>query len=401
MHEPTPIEPRKVAVFTGNRSDYGLLFPLIKAIEADLRLTCHLLVSGGHLQDNFGRTLQEIESDGFDIYAEVRIETDDDSPFGTAQAIGTGILSVGRILAELKPDFLLIYGDRYETFAAAIAGSQLSIPVAHVEGGDYTEGGALDDSVRHAITKLSHLHFATNTQAVQRLTGLGEEPWRINNVGLPVLDLVSAGVYASPEEVAKRLDLDLSLPIVLFCQHSVATEFDQAGKQTVPSLTALETLAGQHYQVIITHPNSDAGGRRILKELHDLEQRQIPGITFRPSLGRYLFHGVLNVIGQVGRGACVGNSSGGIKETPAFGCPSVNIGSRQRGRLRGTNVIDVPYEADATVAAIQRCVEDQEWRSHCRHCVNPYGRGDSGARVAEILAATAVEISLLQKKMTY
>src|ERR1700690_2745044 len=174
---------RKIAIFTGNRAEYGLQYPILRAIASDSRLEYFLLAGGAHLQQDFGRTMAEIESDGFHVFREVEIRMEQDTLFSTAQAIGTGIISLSKILDELRPDFLVVYADRYEGFSAMITGTQMNIPTAHIEGGDYTEGGALDDSVRHAMTKLAHLHFATNEQAVERIRRLGEEPWRIFNVG--------------------------------------------------------------------------------------------------------------------------------------------------------------------------------------------------------------------------
>ena len=219
---------RVIAVFTGNRAEYGLQFPILRAVDRHPDLKYRLLVSGAHLDANFGHTLDEIRNDGFHIDAEVRIEMDATSLFSTAQAIGSGVLAISQALADIKPDLMVVYADRFEGLAAVIAASQMNIPTAHVEGGDLTEGGALDDSVRHAMTKLSHLHFTTNEQATNRILGMGEEAWRVHTVGFPAIDLISEGRFAQRHEVEERLGLDLSRPVVLFTQHSVTTEFDQA-----------------------------------------------------------------------------------------------------------------------------------------------------------------------------
>ncbi len=392
---------RKIAVFTGNRAEYGLQFPILKAIAADSRLEYFLLVGGAHLERDFGSTLAEIRSDGFNIYREVGIEMKHDSLFATSQAIGTGILSVSRILEQLRPDFLVAYADRFESFAAVTAATQMNIPTAHIEGGDYTDGGALDDSIRHAMTKLSHLHFATNDQAASRLIGLGEERWRVFTVGMPALDLVSDGAFPTCDEIAEELEIDLNRPVILFCQHSVTTEFDNAEKQILPSLKAIEELAREGFQVIATYPNNDAGGRCILRHLQAFNRQMIPDFRLVASLGRYRFHGLLNLIGRNGCGAFLGNSSAGIKETPVFGCPVVNIGTRQRGRLRGENVVDVPYSTSRIVEAVRRCSHDGEFRAICRRGMNPYGAGNAGRQISETLATIPIDSRLLQKKMTY
>lgn len=392
---------RKIAVFTGNRAEYGLQYPILRAIAADPRLEYSLLVGGAHLQQDFGATISEIERDGFKVHDIVDIDMGGDDLVSTAKAIGTGILSVSQILADVKPDMLVVYADRFESLAALLAGTQMRVPTAHIEGGDYTDGGALDDSVRHAMTKLAHLHFTTNPEAAERIRRMGEEPWRVHDVGFPAIDLIAAGLYAAPEEVSKRFDLDLSRPIVLFSQHSVTTEFDLAEDQIEPSLAAIEELSRAGYQSVLTYPNNDAGGRRIIARLDAMGARKLAGVQVHKSLGRHYFHGILNVIGRLGRGAFVGNSSAGIKETPAFGCGFVNIGSRQRGRLRAENVIDVSYDASQIVFAVRRFTEDDALRVSVQSCLNPYGAGRSGPRIAEVLATVELSPALIQKKMTY
>jgi UDP-hydrolysing UDP-N-acetyl-D-glucosamine 2-epimerase len=388
---------RTIAIFTGNRAEYGLQFPIIKAISQDARFEYLLLVSGAHLKEDFGRTLREIEADGFRIDAQVEIDMPEDTLYATAQAIGSGVLSVSKILDQIRPDFFVVYADRFESFSAMIAGTQMGIPTAHIEGGDYTEGGALDDTVRHAMSKLAHLHFTTNEQAAERVRRMGEEPWRVFNVGFPALDLIAAGNYAPPERVYEQLELDPGQPILIFTQHSVTTEFDRAAEQVEPSLAALEA-AGREWgcQTVITYPNDDAGGRRIIERIERVRQFAFPFLRIRPNLGRYLYHGVLNVAA-----ACLGNSSSGIKETPAFSCPCINIGSRQQGRLRAANVIDVEYDADQIKQAIWRCLYDEPFKEQVRTAPNPYGAGNAGPRIADVLATIPIDQRLIQKRMTY
>ena len=392
---------RIVAVFTGNRAEYGLQYPILKAIAAHPALDYRLIVSGAHLDADFGRTLEEIADDGFTIHAEVKINLKSDTLYATAQAIGSGIVSMGRALASIKPDMLVVYADRFEGFAAVIAGTQMNVPTAHVEGGDITEGGALDDSVRHAMTKLAHLHFTTNQQATNRVLAMGEEPWRVHTVGFPAIDLIKKNNFATPEDVRCRLGLDPAKPIVLFTQHSVTTEFDRADKQLAPSLEALEKLAREGVQIVATYPNNDAGGRRIITALEAWNARRIPNVQIHRSLGRWLYHGVLALARlPEARVVCVGNSSSGIKETPAFGCPTVNIGSRQQGRLRADNVIDSDYANLAIEAAIRHCLFDEPFRTACRVVNNPYGAGDAGRKIADVLANVDLGTDLLRKSMT-
>lgn len=392
---------RKVAIFTGNRAEYGLQYPILKAVDEHPDLDYQLLVSGAHLDNNFGRTLDEIRSDGFRVDAEVKIEMGADSKISTAQAIGSGVLAISRALEKFQPDIMVVYADRFEGFAAVIASTQMNIPTAHVEGGDLTEGGALDDSVRHAMTKLAHLHFTTNQQATNRILAMGEESWRVHTVGFPAIDLISEGRYASPLEASESLHLDLARPVVLFTQHSVTTEFERAAGQVQPSLKAMKALAAQGVQVVITYPNNDAGGRAIIASLAALESESIPEIRIHRSLGRYLYHGVLALAKDPAmKVACVGNSSSGIKETPAFGCPAVNIGSRQDGRLRGENVIDTGYDEQEIVAAVSRCLQDEAFRETCRTADNPYYLGNAGKKIATVLCSVPLNQALLRKSMT-
>jgi UDP-hydrolysing UDP-N-acetyl-D-glucosamine 2-epimerase len=392
---------RTVAIFTGNRAEYGLQYPILRAVDRHPDLDYRLLVSGAHLDPHFGRTLDEIRSDGFRVDAEVRIEMDARSLFATAQAIGSGILSLSQALSEVRPDLMVVYADRFEGLAAVVAASQMNIPTAHIEGGDLTEGGALDDSVRHAMTKLSHLHFTTNIQATNRILAMGEEAWRVHTVGFPAIDMISEGRFAKPDEVVQKLGLDLSRPMVLFTQHSVTTEFDQAARQVTPSLAAMEALAAEGVQSILTYPNNDAGGRQIIEQLEALNARRVPGIQVHRSLGRHLYHGVLALAkDRAHRVACVGNSSSGIKESPAFGCPTVNIGSRQDGRLRGENVLDVGYDAGAIATAVRRCLFNEPFRERCATADNPYYLGDAGPKIAKVLAEVPLDQKLIRKQMT-
>lgn len=392
---------RRIAVFTGNRAEYGLQFPVLRAIDRHPELEYLLIVSGAHLDNDFGHTLTEIRADGFEVHAEVKIDMETDTLTSTARAIGSGIVSMSEALERLNPDMLVVYADRFEGFAAVVASTQMNVPTAHIEGGDLTEGGALDDSVRHAMTKLSHLHFTTNEQATNRILAMGEEPWRIHTVGFPAIDLIAEGNYATPAELIASYGLDLARPVVLFTQHSVTTEFSEAADQIGPSLEALARLASNGVQIVITYPNNDAGGRQIIAELENFATVAPVGIQFHRSLGRYNYHGVL-ALAQTDaiRVVCVGNSSSGIKESPAFGCPTVNIGTRQAGRLRGENVIDARYDSDDIVAAVDRCLQDEGFRALCRCTQNPYGIGDAGPKIVQVLAAVTLDSALTRKRMT-
>ena len=390
-----------IAIFTGNRAEYGLQFPIIKAVSEHPDLDYKLIISGAHLDTNFGQTLDEIKNDGFNIYSEISITMDANSLDSNVQAIGSGVVEIGKVLSKLRPDIMVVYADRFEGLAAVIASTQMNIPTVHIEGGDLTEGGALDDSVRHAMTKLSHLHFTTNQQATNRVLAMGEEAWRVHTVGFPAIDMINDGNYAKIEEIKSLLSLDLKKPIILFTQHSVTTEFNKSKDQIRASLKALEKHATEGAQVLITYPNNDAGGSQIINEIETLKKQNLENIHIQISLGRYLYHGLLALAKyEEIKIVCVGNSSSGIKETPVFGCPTINIGSRQEGRLRGENVIDVGYEPEAIYKAINDGLNSSSFRDIARNTSNPYYIGDAGKKIAEILATLDINQKLLRKKMT-
>lgn len=391
-----------IAVFTGNRAEYGLQFPILKAIQNHKNLDYRLIISGAHLDKNFGETIKEIKNDGFKIHAKVKIKMSKNLNIFTPNAISSCVAGVAKVLSKIKPDIFLVYADRFEGFAAIIASTQMNIPTAHVEGGDITEGGALDDSVRHAMTKLSHFHFTTNLQATNRILSMGEEKWRVKTVGFPAIDLVAQGNYAKKCELRSKYKIDLGKPLILFTQHSVTTEYSLSKKQLLPSLKALISLSSKDIQIIITFPNNDAGGEIITNELKKIPINKSSNIKIYKSIGRYNYHGFLALAKDSRlKVVCVGNSSSGIKETPFFGCPTVNIGSRQKSRLRADNVIDVNYDKNEIENAIKKCLYDNKFVKKCKTVKNPYGGGKSGEKIASILAnITQSKKIILRKKMT-
>lgn len=396
-------EKRKIGVFTGNRAEFSMLIPIIKCIAKDSRLEYCLIVSGAHLEEIHGNSVGEIENEGFEIHHKLPLEhKGGGNALSTTKVIGEIILKSSDLFAEIQLDLILIASDRFESFGALVAATQMNIPTAHFEGGDITQGGALDDSLRHAMTKLSHIHFTTNSEASQRLLRMGEEEQRVINVGFPGIDAVASGDFMKKNKVVKNLSLDLNKPIVLFTQHSITSEPEKGKEQVIPSIEALEDFQRKsNGQVIITYPNNDAGGELIIKELEKLRAKRIKGFQFFPHLGRHRYYGLLNILGNHSRGVVVGNSSSGIKETPLFNCPSIIIGNRQDGRLRGSNVITVDYNRYEIFNAINKCVSDENFRKSCGNIVNPYGSGNSGKLIAKTLSTVELGYNLLNKKITY
>ena len=229
---------------------------------------------------------------------------------------------------------------------------------------------------------------------------MGEEEWRIHTVGFTALDLINNGMYADAQKVSEYFQLDTCRPIIVFTQHPVSTDYQAAPAQIEQSLNALVTLADQGMQIIITYPNNDIGSDSIVSGLVVLEKKKIKGIQIHKSIGRYLYHGILGLAKNINhRIACAGNSSSGIMESIAFGCPTVNIGSRQRGRLRGNNILDVDYSGMAIINAINACIYDEKFRKQCREAVNPYFSGGAGTKIANVLASITLDHNLLNKRM--
>jgi UDP-hydrolysing UDP-N-acetyl-D-glucosamine 2-epimerase len=337
-----------IAVFAGHRADWSHLEHVCTAIpDRQLIVTDALLNS--------------ITEGIADVHCIVTVPPTR-TLLETVESMGAIQGQVARILSRHRPRALLLYGDRSETAAAAIAGSTLGLPVAHIEGGDETYGGCPDDNFRHAITKLASLHFATNSESAIRIVNMGEEAWRVHEVGLPVLDCKPA------DDVRERYGV--AAPI-LYCEHPVG-----GVSHMVESMAALGRLHDEGYDVIAIRPNGDAGSD--LGALNRLRQYHSRVQVFG-NIPTADYHGLLSVALCV-----VGNSSAGIKEAPAFGCPCINVGERQKGRLRGANVVDVPHDSEAIYAAIKRC-DDLEWRGKLRRSASPYGRGGASKKIAEVL----------------
>lgn len=382
----------KIAVFTGNRAEYGLLHPVIRSLASDSSMAPCLIISGSHLSDEFGMTVSEIDTSNINQISEIPLPVIRENERERMLLSFSAIINNGlEILNKWEPDMIVLAGDRFETFAMAVTSFYMNIPIAHLFGGDLSQGGHLDDSARHSITKLAHLHFTTNHDSYRRVIALGEEKWRVFNVGSPVMDNVVKGDYASPDEIARDLELELNKPIILFTQHPITTESELAYDQVKESLEALKGLG---YQTIITYPCNDSGSKRIIEAIR--EYRRVPNFRIRKSLGRRLYLGCLKIV------SCVaGNSSSGLIETPLFKVPAVNIGDRQAGRLKAENVIDVPCKRVAITKAIRQTIEDYRFIAKARNCSNPYGEGGASKQIVDIIKLTNNNSILLKKKMTF
>ena len=357
-----------------------------------------LVLGGTHVSNQGGRTEWEVAESGLAIADRVHC-TVTDTRQGTPLAIGETAIGMAQTLDRIAPDACLVYADRFETFGAAIAATQMAIPTFHVEGGDVTEGGALDDAVRDAISRLAHIHLTTNGAATARLIRMGEEPWRVIQVGAVVDDYVRSGDFAGIDEIERSLGIDGQGPVVLFTLHPIPTDLAATTNELTASLTALTELVDHGVQVVATQPNSDHGADQIRAGLNQLSRDLGPNFVLRDSLGRRLFHGLLALGGTPGhRLAIVGNSSAGLKEAGAFNCPCVNVGQRQLGRLRGGSVVDVGADAQAIVCAVRSALFDDAYRSSILEAGHPYAGRDVGQSVADVLASLPLDSKLLKKK---
>ena len=378
--------PKKIAVFTGTRAEYGLLYWLMQDIKNDPTLELQVLVSGMHLSPEFGLTWQQIEEDGFKIDEKVEILLSSDSAVGVVKSIGLGLIGFADALTRMKPDLIIILGDRYEAFAAAQAAMFLRIPIFHLHGGEITEG-AYDDAIRHAITKLSYLHGVSTEEYRTRVIQLGEEPNRVYNVGALGLEHLHRTNLLGLAELSKSLNFALDCPYFLVTYHPV-TLADESPKCSFEALLdALDEF--KEYKIIITYPNSDDGGRQIIPILEQYAKNQAGRVFAIPSLGQLRYLSALKHSTMV-----IGNSSSGIIEAPSFGVPTINIGSRQNGRLAADSVFNCLPNKNAIVEAIKAACQ-MKVKLNSVKIDNPYGEGDSSKKI--INAVKALDFNPMKK----
>jgi UDP-hydrolysing UDP-N-acetyl-D-glucosamine 2-epimerase len=378
---------RTIGVVTVGRSDYGILAPVVRRIEADERVRLALIVSGSHFVAEHGRTVAEIEADGFSIAARVPFAPTDDDDRSVAAAIGAGTIALADAVADIRPDLLLVAGDRFELLAVAAAALSAGIPLAQLHGGELSEG-SFDDSVRHALTKLSHLHFASAEPHALRIRQLGEEPWRVFVTGAPALDEIAQTEMLGVGELAQRIGLALEPPPLLVTYHAATLDDTGVEDRFLELLAALERV---QMPVVFTYPNADPGGS-LIRELIDAFVTASDSTVAVASLGRRAYYSLMGVAA-----AMVGNSSSGLVEGPSLRLPVVNVGIRQDGRLRAPNVIDAADDRASIEAAIKRAASP-EFRAGLSSIVNPYGDGRASERIVEVLATVELGHSLLVKR---
>ena len=391
---------RKVLVFTGNRAEYGLQLPVIKALQKSKKVTCKVMVSGSHLDKRFGSTINQIKKDNVKIGSKIKLTKPSNLLLHTPYLISEVIKKISKELIKIKPDIFLINADRYETFGACIASTQMNIPTFHIEGGDRTEGGVLDDSVRHAITKLSHIHFATNLKSYKNLIKLGEEKWRVFNVGLPINDTIKNSKLLNFEILKKKFNLSNKKPLILFTQHPVTTEPFNSGIHIKTSLRAIKKIITKYNcNVIASYPNSDVGSDKIVYELQKFENLNADFQLIK-SLGNLNYHSLMN-LNKVLNVCVVGNSSSGIKETIAFNCPTVNIGTRQNGRLKPKNVIDSKHNVNDIKKKIYTALFNRKFKELCKRSKNPYFKKNTSKLITSVIENVDLDSKILKKKLSF
>lgn len=360
---------KTIAVFTGTRAEYGLLYWLMRDIEAAPELTLKLIVSGSHLSPEFGLTYRQIEQDGFNIDERIEMLLSSDSSVGVVKSMGVALIGLADALTRLQPDILVILGDRFEALAAAQAAMLLRIPVAHLHGGEITEG-AYDDAIRHAITKLSYLHFTATESYRQRVIQLGEAPERVFNVGAVGLDHIAKTPLYSLEELQVSLGFELSSPFFVVTYHPVTLANEPAKESFKALLEALDRFP--KHQVILTYPNADDGGRTIIPLLEQYAAAAPKRVLAIPSLG---YKRYLSAVKHCA--AVIGNSSSGIIEVPSLGVPTIDIGKRQQGRLAAQSVL----HCNANTEAISLAIEKGLCPMNPQMFVNPYGSGNTSSQI--------------------
>lgn len=378
---------RTIAVVTVARSDWGHLASVLAELRAAADVRLLLFVGGMHLSEAFGRTVDLIEREGWPIAERIEMLEPSDAPEAIATSIGRGVAGFGRAYARHRPDLVVVLGDRFEMLSAAAAALPFVLPVAHLHGGEVTEG-AIDNQIRHAITKCAHLHFVSAEPHARRILAMGEEPWRIHNVGAPGLDRIRTTRLLSRDELARRLDLARDDRWLIVTYHPATLEYQDTARHADELLAALEKVDAT---CVVTYPNADTAGRTIIARLEEFAGRH-DRVRLARSLGDDVYLSLLRHAD-----AMVGNSSSGLIEAPSFELPVVNVGARQAGRLRAANVVDVGPERDEILSGIDDALTPA-FRARLSGMKNPYGDGHAAERVVRVLRTVELGPTLTRKR---
>jgi UDP-N-acetylglucosamine 2-epimerase (non-hydrolysing)/GDP/UDP-N,N'-diacetylbacillosamine 2-epimerase (hydrolysing) len=377
---------RKIAVVTSSRADYGHLYWPLKDLSAANSVDLRIVAMGPHLSPEFGNTSQEIEKDGFTIDARIECLLSSDTDVGMAKTIGVATLGLADLFGRMRPDLILLIADRYEMLAPASVALALRIPMAHIEGGEISEG-AIDDAVRNALTKMSHIHFTSTYAARDRVISMGEESWRVHRAGAPSLDHLRRRTLLTREELESRLQLDLLKPPLLVAYHPVTLAADTIGEANA-LFAALREVPDT---IVFCYPNADAGSRALIEHTRTFLAARGRGKIFT-NLDAITYWSLLRHVRML-----IGNSSSGIMETASFALPTVNIGMRQQGRERARNVLDAAAEKASILKAIE-IAQTAEFRESLAGMENPYGDGHASDKIVKVLTTVPLGRELLVKR---
>ena len=377
---------RTIAAITSSRADYGHLFWPLRDLANTEGIELKLIALGSHLSPEFGNTIQELEKDGFEISARIECLLSSDTDVGMAKTIGNATLSLADLLGHMRPDVLLLIADRYEMLAPASVALALRIPTAHIEGGEISEG-AIDDAVRNALTKMSHVHFTSTEEARRRVIAMGEEEWRVHRAGAPSLDHLRRTELLTKDQIERHLRLNLNRPTVLVSYHPVTIAEDTL-EEAGALFAALETLPDQ---LIFCYPNADAGSRSLIDRTRAFLERRKAGWVFT-NLDPRAYWSLLRHVDIL-----VGNSSSGIMESASFALPTVNVGIRQQGRERALNVLDAEPRVESIVNATRKA-QTPEFKKSLEGMSNPYGDGHASERIVQVLTNAPPSRVLLLKR---
>ncbi len=378
---------RKICVVTGTRAEYGLLRWVMEGIRNSTKLDLQVIATGMHLSPEFGLTYREIEKDGFSIDRKVEMLLSSDTPVGIAKSMGLAMIGFADVFDELMPDLLLVLGDRYEIFAASSSAMIARIPIAHLHGGEATEG-LIDEPIRHSVTKMSHLHFVATEEYQQRVIQLGEHPERVFHVGGLGIDNIHKLILLNKVELEKSLGFKFGRKNLLVTFHPVTLEIGMVSEQMNELLGALEKLENVH--IVFTMPNADTGGRILFKMIENFVSNNPSSKAFT-SLGQTRYLSCLNHVDGV-----IGNSSSGLAEVPTFKIGTINIGDRQRGRMKARSVIDCEPNEPSISNAIKK-LYSTDFQKKLTTVKNPYGCGGASESIVNILNEVSLE-GLLKKK---
>jgi len=380
-----------INILTATRAEYGLLKPIISKLNSIKEFDVRIVATGAHLSPEFGTTYQEIEKDGFKIDEKIEILLSSDTPSTISKSMGLAMISFADYFKKLNPDLLIVLGDRYETLAVVIAAMNQRIPIAHLYGGETTEG-AIDESIRHAITKFSYLHFTSNDEYRKRVIQLGEHPSRVFNVGAIGIENILKEKLLLKEELESELGIGLSRPYAVVTFHPVTLENNSAEKQIEALLEACREYKNLNF--IFTKANADAEGR-IINQYIDRYAQCNDNIFVFTSLGMRRYLSALKYCSMV-----IGNSSSGLIEAPSFGIPTINIGDRQKGRIQADSVINCEPIKDDITKAINLALSE-EFVQKAKKTVNPYGNGDTSDKIVEVIKDYLLNDKIELKKKFY